>query len=399
MLLKKCLFPLIVMGLVIAGCGPGLDEDGAAETTKPTVEVGRSALLSDRFVPAGSNLNFIGLYRLQNRLKNYCLQHDMTFAPCTTAVNETKDQFAIYQGADNNYQACLPQPPTFVPYSHCIDWEYSDGTPDWFFNYPSWELQGGNVMAVAGPDGSYTCANPDYYSNPAYVATCIQTDYTSVESAKQTPTMTPIPLSSQIPGTTGFTREHGDIYATATAANEFTMEREPGRWSERPMLRHDVNGDVMTFGAKKAAEPNRTWSPLRVPDDIPAAQKKQFKTSTAVVRTVPTCTIEAKSQIGGAVVSWTSAQKPLTCLLTIDGVRQGKLADCNNTGKILTGKAAGVHNAKLYVGGPFGTGSCTAWFTVPSPRISSFSVAPESPGTKTTCLSQSGQRRTPRHAR
>lgn len=356
---------MLMLGVV--GCGGSTNEEGITEVEQG---VSRAAL----FAPAGSDLDFVGLYRLKNQATNQCIKHDLSFGPCGTGQDETPDKVAVYRGVDGKYSVCAPTPPTLITQNVCTNWELESGSPDWSFDFIQFELNGGNIQDGAPTGdvfevctaeaqamsfalkclGSSTHAAGDAYGDLNNNSVCDRGDNKRVCVSTQV-------LSIKKPGETRFYRSNGNIRADATAVpGEYLLRSAETDKPQYPWYRHNTGG-YLDNGDNKSAN-NYRWVPLYIPDpDAPLAKRID---SPATAPKTASCTMTATKTSTRVDLNWSSTNA-IACLLTIDGKPQKSTSKCTNTLSLTSIAGGPSHVAKLFVGGPTGTKSCQVSFTEP----------------------------------
>ncbi|MGE0549058.1 MAG: hypothetical protein AB7O24_16425 [Kofleriaceae bacterium] len=237
---------LAVSGAVLGGCVETDDwsdtEDDAEQLAENLGEIEQS-ITAAQFVPSGSNLNFIGIYRMKIRDTGNCMNQSGLFLPCKTNDADLSDQFAIYQGADANYHLCVPSPPRRVSREYCTEWDYDEGV-------------GGNVWPY--------CVESAI--GEVYESTCMApaTTSSSVVGAVRTE------LSVKDQGMTAFVRANAEVIAMATSTpNEFVLKSRVrnSAGTEKRIYFRDVNTNAIGLSKSSNsdnAKLNRHFVPLRV---------------------------------------------------------------------------------------------------------------------------------------
>lgn len=356
---------MLMFGLV--GCGTEGDE---GEVSNVEQDVSRAA----RFAPSGSDLDFVGLYRLKNQATNECLRHDLSFGQCGTGQEETPDKVSVYRGIDGRYLVCSPVPPTLVAQKVCTNWELESGSPDFSFDFLQFELQGGNIQ-----DGAATGDVVEVCSAEAQAMTfqlkCLGASVYASGDAYGDLTVNQVcdrgnnkracvsshVLSVKNPGQTRFYRSIGNIRADATTVpGEYLLRAAESDKPQYPWYRRDTGG-FLSKGDNESAN-NYRWVPLYIPDpDAPEA--KRIDSPTPAPKTA-SCSITATKTASRVDLNWSSANA-VACLLTIDGKPQKAASKCTNKLSLFNIADGPSHVAKVFVAGATGTRSCTVRFTEP----------------------------------
>lgn len=355
------------MGVIATSCGHETEDEEVSSHTEP--------LRAIQFAPAGSGIDFVGLYRLRNNDGNECLNHNLSFGPCGTGT-DTNDQVAVYKGSNGSYLVCEPVPPVLTTQKQCFSVELVSTTADWGFDFIQFELNGGNIrdgaatgdvveVCVAEKEqlvfqakcmGSSTYASSDAVNcdRSNNKAVCISSHAISVKPA----------------GSTVFAPAPGNIGAFGTlgtgVSNEFNLKATETNNPEFGWYRRDTgsNGrdptDFLSQG-RDEGHVNYRWSPIKVPlADLPLAKKM---TPTADTKPVDaTCNLSARARSGGVTLSWSSTNA-VACWLAIDGEIRPASSTCSGRLNVRSLPGGPGHVAKVFVEGPSGTKSCSASFS------------------------------------
>ncbi len=245
----------------------------------------------------------------------------------------------------------------------CDNWEWEDGSPTGFMlQLGTWRTYDYDIGAVL-PICTGVALNASYSNK------CIAIDLQSADPRKSV-ALIDMDLSSRPAGASAFERLSGQIIATETGAGtgQFFLRKANTNYAAPMLARNSKSPREVVWGDEKTAptDLNRFWVPMSVPLGDGAAQKKVV-TTVQVAQTTPRCDISAAPLNGvptTAYAAWSvSSGKGLSCLIDIDGKRQGTTVDCNSQ-KTYSAQAAGDHKITLYVGGANGTGKCSANFRI-----------------------------------